>query len=594
LIDLFHILFNMHQRHGRVLGGPPSMANRQPPQLPPPVPPEYYLAADGRYYRKELMPTMNKTPPNTDEVLLNRRTPATDNPASRSTTPPISTPAASLMLTLTLPSPDSDDVPDSTPPIDVPPTEPPEKTLEEKLETVNWTDIDKDDTGNAVGCLGFPFKHFKANQLRKIASRLKIKCGKNLKKAGFVEMIVKKHKDRMNVLARIQAGSPDADDPKEDDATAPKTQPGCRYRLQNLVMSDKHVENFANLGNTATRQQLDRGLGAFDKGFWEAVQKDFVDPTPNPDYDDLKFIDVTLPEDHFGNVAHEIDPSVIVNHSWKKLRQMWKEINRDYKSIITNFTASGTHENEFWSFCGGNLVTLYCRKWLLLRPNCTGMIEASLPAECQGTSNMDGSQFGDSDRPKQKRAKRDDHHAAGSLAMADVMSKMRADDRDSEARKFALLKDEQERIKERHTQQVQAFSVEQYRKLNMDIRRLKKEVTEHDKDGNIDCDIFNSYMKEIKFYEKQLAKMTADLNDDTQPESSDTSSSEDDYLHSWSDNKGNLFKTKREWKRWLAEYNKQEKRRKAMKRAQDDRTQPTMYNFLRNNKDNNNDNVTEV
>ena len=60
---------------------------------------------------------------------------------------------------------------------------------------------------------------------------------------------------------------------------------------------------------------------------------------------------------------------------------IWKALNVDYKAALTRFTVSGTHDNNFYNFCGGKLDVYYLRKQLELRPNLNDMVIADLPQE---------------------------------------------------------------------------------------------------------------------------------------------------------------------------------------------------------------------
>jgi hypothetical protein len=89
-----------------------------------------------------------------------------------------------------------------------------------------------------------------------------------------------------------------------------------------------------------------------------------------------------------------INPGIVVNHNWKKLRAMWKTVNADYKAALTRFTLSGTHDSNFFSFCNGKLETYYLRLHLDRRPELNGMVEADLPFESFLASEMSTSDVG--------------------------------------------------------------------------------------------------------------------------------------------------------------------------------------------------------
>ena len=75
----------------------------------------------------------------------------------------------------------------------------------------------------------------------------------------------------------------------------------------------------------------------------------------------------------------DVDPSIIVPHDWQKLRTIWKALNADYKAALNRFTLSGTHDSDFYNFCFGKQDVYYLRKYLEVRPELTGTVEADLP-----------------------------------------------------------------------------------------------------------------------------------------------------------------------------------------------------------------------
>jgi hypothetical protein len=167
-------------------------------------------------------------------------------------------------------------------------------------------------------------------------------------------------------------------------APAPRREIQCPFRLLNILFSDLFAERFADTGNVANRQLLDSGLAANDQHFWESVQQAFVSPTANAVYDQLQFQDDPI----IAQQGDDIDPSKVVNHDWKKLRSIWKLTNSEYKSAVTRFTVSGTHENEFWNFCAGKVEVLYLRRHLEKRPNLADFVQADLPLESSLSSSM--------------------------------------------------------------------------------------------------------------------------------------------------------------------------------------------------------------
>jgi hypothetical protein len=124
-----------------------------------------------------------------------------------------------------------------------------------------------------------------------------------------------------------------------------------------------------------------------EQAFWEKVEVAFgtVCEPSNDAFDQLHFTDDDAA--FFGSVGH-INPAIIVPHTWKKLRAMWKSINSDYNAALSRFTVSGTHSSDFFSFCSGKLEPYYLRKHLEAKPQLNDMVAADLPDQCFVTSEM--------------------------------------------------------------------------------------------------------------------------------------------------------------------------------------------------------------
>jgi hypothetical protein len=258
------------------------------------------------------------------------------------------------------------------------------------LESLTLNDVDFNDDGNALGVFGTTWDKLPVKQVRTICSKFGVKGVKNVKKSAMIDVLAKWCANRkVYDDYRIKLGM-DNDDAKQDERSsttaAPRKGNQCAFRLMNLLFSDAFAGEFALLGNVATRETLDTGKAGNDQIFWERVQAAFVDGTkPNADYDCLQFTDE---DEVFAEQEHHIDPSVIVQHDWKRLRKMWKAVNSDYKAALTRFTVSGTHDDNFFGFCNGKLETYYLRNHLNRKPQLNGMVEAALPDECFVSSDM--------------------------------------------------------------------------------------------------------------------------------------------------------------------------------------------------------------
>ena len=127
-----------------------------------------------------------------------------------------------------------------------------------------------------------------------------------------------------------------------------RKEPQCPYRLLNILFSVPFDQGFSQLGNVASRSELNVGKAANNQLFWEAVQEAFQSQDP------------TIDNLHFGNDEvlldlHYIDFKKIVPHDWKKLCSMRKQINADYKEALNHFMMLGTHSTNFFDFSEGHL-----------------------------------------------------------------------------------------------------------------------------------------------------------------------------------------------------------------------------------------------
>ena len=88
-------------------------------------------------------------------------------------------------------------------------------------------------------------------------------------------------------------------------------------------------------------------------------------------------------DDHLITISPPINPGENVQaHRWKKLRDMWKDINDIHKEVLFNFTKSGNHENDFVKFCNGEMAAYHLRLFLNLKPRLNESVRAGLPEEC--------------------------------------------------------------------------------------------------------------------------------------------------------------------------------------------------------------------
>jgi hypothetical protein len=99
---------------------------------------------------------------------------------------------------------------------------------------------------------------------------------------------------------------------------------------------------FEQLGEKKDKDVLDTGLAANDKYFWQKVAEKYKET--NDDYDKLAFVD---------SIFLGVDPSVKLDHSWSKLREIFKGLTKSYCEIFENHKKSGNHD-DFINFCGSN------------------------------------------------------------------------------------------------------------------------------------------------------------------------------------------------------------------------------------------------
>ena len=232
-----------------------------------------------------------------------------------------------------------------------------------EFEDLNWDDVSVVE-GELKEIQSVDVKKLLSKDLRTVCSRLKIRGVKNATKSVMIERIVEYHgnKEKYANVAKALATS------------KTRKEPQCTHRLINVLFSDEFAEKFAHLGDVADRVVLDSGKAANDQHFWEDVQKAFA-------VEDELIDTIHFRDDDVFHDMDDIDATKIVPHDWKKLRAIWKGINADYKGAISRFSLSGTHSSNFYDFCNGKQDTYYLRKYLELKPNLTGFVEADLPED---------------------------------------------------------------------------------------------------------------------------------------------------------------------------------------------------------------------
>jgi len=377
---------------------------------------------------------------------------------------------------------------------------PPNAASNLNLLEAQWIDITEDYDGVATGIFGVEWGELSSKQLRAICSKLNIKGVRNAKKPDMVQRISKTHKNRKAYSAMLSQADSKLS-PEERDNRNIRKQIQCPFRLMNVIFSDEFVEDFVSLGNASNRQLLDSGKAANQQHFWERVATAFLDPVDT--YGMLHFMDDDVIEDH----GH-IDPSNIVPHDWKKLRVIWKSINADYKAALNRFTQSGTHDNNFYAFCGGKVETYYLRKYLELRPNTNATVEADLPEDCAISSDGTQSVSRTGSTRKKKRATSSD--------LIEVIREYKDSSMESEVAKQKLVYMEKEdarrqqeeiRLEAEHMQKRQRNLLDEWEKMQSNIRSLRKDL----RDEMLDDDSKREVEEDIDALVKRKNQLAIEL-----------------------------------------------------------------------------------
>jgi len=127
---------------------------------------------------------------------------------------------------------------------------------------------------------------------------------------------------------------------KNSEAKTPAKTQNCVFCLLNIMFADEMSPIFLQLGVRKDKSILDSRLVGNDEYFWQEVADKFQET--NRDYDEL---------------AHEhqfflgVDPSDKLQHSWSKLRDIYKALTKLYREVFENHKKSGNHD-DFIKFCG--------------------------------------------------------------------------------------------------------------------------------------------------------------------------------------------------------------------------------------------------
>lgn len=348
------------------------------------------------------------------------------------------------------------------------------------------SDFEPGEDGSIATFQGVALVSLTAKHLRTLASKLKIsgsRTGKKETLVASIQTVVKNRKAYQQLDDELGTG--------ENNPSCPKTRKEvhCSFRLMNVLFSDKFMEDLSKLGNIASRAVLDSGKAGNDQHFWERVQQEYQ--VENDLYSTLQFNDCEV------FVHSEINPSKIIKHDWKKLRTIWKALVSDYKAALSRFTLSGTHDSDFYNFCHGNIEILYLRKYLELRPQVVGYVEADLPPETfMDSSAISSDSNGDVEAPPSSSKKRktsissdviDAIKDLGSNCVQNEIAKQRLELLQKEQeRKVKVDKEQSQYRKDKTERMTRESQLSEWERLQQNITNLRKEMNEVDEEGKVE------------------------------------------------------------------------------------------------------------
>jgi len=211
-----------------------------------------------------------------------------------------------------------------------------------------------------------------------------------------------------------------------DSIAVPKPKPQktvhVRFRLINCLFSDE-LTNATHTADNVDRAALDAGAVVDNSLFWKLCEERFNNGFPADSIDGPTFAD-TLHFRHptIDNHREQVNPASRGIFSSSDLVSLWKEIQKEYERVFTNFKKSGNHNSSFTKeamklykqadvdndnnsvdssirsadlddvfgveeggFCNftNSIVIIYLRLWLNEKPGLTGFVSRELPAAIQ-------------------------------------------------------------------------------------------------------------------------------------------------------------------------------------------------------------------
>jgi len=200
----------------------------------------------------------------------------------------------------------------------------------------------------------------------------------------------------------------------------------ARFRLINCIFSDDLSSQSVTADNV-DRAALDAGAVGANSAFWKLCEERFNSGFPVDSIDGPSFAD-TIHFSHPTIDAHHetVNPSNHSHFSSADLLAMWKEIQKEYERVFSNFKKSGNHNSSFTreaikmalaadedgddtseksitdadiddvfgveagGFCNftNSIVIIYLRLWLNEKPGLTSFVSRELPDSIQIDSTM--------------------------------------------------------------------------------------------------------------------------------------------------------------------------------------------------------------
>jgi hypothetical protein len=106
------------------------------------------------------------------------------------------------------------------------------------------------------------------------------------------------------------------------------------------------------------------------RALWRDIERAFG--SGDPEYDKL----IASLAEYAGISPNEAPP-----HSATKLRRLWMDLAALHSTALTHSKQSGTHDSDFFEFCGERIVVPCIHDWLLPCPKQLASVEAKLPNE---------------------------------------------------------------------------------------------------------------------------------------------------------------------------------------------------------------------